>query len=102
MYHYSQTLDKYSTTTDLISLYHTYTYMVTDDMLNYKSAKYYENLRKLGMSYFVSCHRIIHALYKEMKYLPGPTKLQLYNPADTDRVVIIKAQNLIHMVQSVA
>jgi hypothetical protein len=54
------------------------------------------------MPHFVSCHKIIHALHQQMKYLPGPKRVQLYKPADTDRVVIIKAQNLIQIVPSIA
>jgi hypothetical protein len=40
-------------------------------------------------------------LYKQTQYLPRPTKVQSNNPADTDRVIVTKAQNLIERVQSV-
>jgi hypothetical protein len=46
------------------------------------------------MPHSVSCQRMSHALYKETKYLSGPTKVQLYKSGDTNSNTVTKALNL--------
>jgi hypothetical protein len=77
-------------------------YMVTDDWLNYKSAKYYETLTKFRHAAFREQSQNNSCMYKEMQYLPGPTQVEPYNSAGTDRVTVITAQNLIQREQSVS